>query len=229
MSFPVLSESLGHPQPFGTEVVPTQARRTSLNTRKHHHEPPWTLQHSTARLQMDHLPSSAHRQRQDRISFLQQTLSSYGSDIMARITRSSKHKVTPASTPTKPAPADADMPIESIEAPTRNKESKEPCQRKPRKKRQRDANYKLKRRGRRQTQQNKAGLATLNLAAPEREKGNKTSQKLADIVLEQRAEIDRLRKQLHGDTKSSEDSAAAASPNDSAPSGLQRRQRKTIA
>ncbi|KAJ4418240.1 hypothetical protein N0V82_005715 [Gnomoniopsis sp. IMI 355080] len=158
---------------------------------------------------------------------------------MARVTRSSKHKATPTptptSTPTKPAKADADTAIESVETATRNKDSKGPYQRKPRKRRSRDVKYKIKKR-QQKSGEKRESPATLQFTKAEREslraglQGNENAQKLADIVFEQRAEIDRLGKQLKGDIKSSEDAAAMSAPsNDPAQVGARHRQPKTVA
>lgn len=182
----------------------------------------------------DHPQWPGHEQRDLGTVPLHQTLLNYGSDIMARITRSSRYKTTatPTLTPTKPATTDADTPIDSVETAIRNKDSKGPYTRQPRKRRQRDAKYKIKKRTK-QVEGKKEALGTLNLPNVEKETlragvhGNKTAQKLVDAILEQRAELDRLAKQLNGDSKNSQDSTAASS-NDSAPIGSRQRQRKTI-
>lgn len=158
---------------------------------------------------------------------------------MARVTRSSKHKATPTptptSTPTKPIKADVDTPIDSVEIANGKKDSKGPYQRKPRKKRSRDVKYKIKKRQQKSGERREA-LASLQFTKAEQEslhaglQGNKNAQKLADVVFEQRAEIDRLGKQLKHDVKSSEDSAAISAPsNDSAQVGARHRQPKTVA
>lgn len=174
-------------------------------------------------------PSTAHQQqrpRQTRISALQHGLLSYGSDIMARVTRSSKHKATPAPTPTKPAKADADTPLASVEAAPRNGDRKGPYQRKPRNKRQRDAIYKRKKR-----RQTPGGTGTERETARGRLPGNnkKTSKLLPEAISAQRAEIERLRSQLHGERLKSSETSAAASPNNSARAGPQQRQSNTLA
>lgn len=138
---------------------------------------------------------------------------------MARVTRSSKHKATPTATPTKSAKAHADTPIESIESATGKKDTKGPYQRKPRKNRSRDVKYKIKKRQQKSGGKREA-LASLDLTKAEREtlragiQGNKTAQKLADVVLEQRAEIDRLGKQPNGNSKDSEELAVTSAPSD---------------
>lgn len=157
---------------------------------------------------LDDLHSLGHHQSQNPISSFHKALLSYGGDIMARVTRSSKHKATPTptptQTPTKPGKTDADTPLVSIETSTRNKDrvTKGPYQRQPRKKRSRDVKYKMKKKQQKSHGKREA-LASLSLTKAQREalraelQGNKAAQKLADVVLEQQVEIDRLGKQLN--------------------------------
>lgn len=171
----------------------------------------------------------------NRTSFLQRAASWLDTDLMARVTRSSKRvETTPTATPSKAAAAkaDPDTPIASVEVPAKNKDSNGPYARKPRKRRQRDIQYKKKKRAQGfELQREKVNK--LKLPEPEHEAlragiGSQTaSQKLSSLVLEQRAEIDRLRKQLNGGSKTSEEKAAFTH-NDSAPGGSGRRQRKPI-
>lgn len=200
---------------------------------------------STAQAQMDQQPPSTPAlsfatpdpsSQTKRTSLLQRATSWLGNDIMARVTRSSKLKATPISTPTKTvkAEADPDTPIASVEAPAGKKGGKGPYARKPRKQRQRDLEYKKKKRAQ-QMELKSEKLKGLKLDSAERKAlragihGDSTSEKLSDVVLEQRAEIARLKKKLNGDNKSSEETAAT-SPNASARAGTGgRRQRTTIA
>lgn len=170
---------------------------------------------------MDHSPLNdlqlpGPQQHQNRISSLHRAFLSYGGDIMARVTRSSKHKATPTptQTPTKPVKTDADTPIGSIETSTRkstrknDRVTKGPYKRQPRKKRSRDVKYKMKKRQQKSYGKREA-LASLSLTKAQREalraelQGNKAGQKLADVILEQQEEIDRLGKQLNRDHQSS--------------------------
>ncbi|KAJ4387528.1 hypothetical protein N0V93_008123 [Gnomoniopsis smithogilvyi] len=183
----------------------------------------------------DQLQLPRSQERQNRISSLPKSLLTFGGDIMARVTRSSAHKATPTPTPTKPADADADTLIESIETTTRRKDSQGPYQRKPRKKRSRDVKYKIKKRQLKSGEKREA-LDSLDLPKAEQEslragsQGNKTAQKLVDVVLKQRAEINRLEKQLNGDIQDSEDSAVTPAPsNDPTEAGSRHRQAKTAA
>lgn len=177
---------------------------------------------------------------------------------MARVTRSGKRiAATPTATPSKAAPEkividlvsdttntpntpnepgtpiDPDTPIASVEVPSLKKESKGPYARKPRKRRQRDVKYKNKMKAKGVGLQQEK-LQKLKLPQPEREAlragihGPSTSQKLSSIVLEQRAEIARLRKQLQGDSKSSQEKATTSHTGSAAQAGTGKRQRKSI-
>lgn len=185
---------------------------------------------------LDHLHSPGYQQRQTRISSLHQTFLSYGGDIMARVTRSSKQKATPSptQTPTKPVKTNADTPIKSVEKSPqhKNRVTKGPYQRQPRKKRSRDVSYKIKKRQQKARGKREA-LASLSLTKAQREtlraelQGNNTAKKLADVVLEQQAEIDRLGKQLNRDIQTPEEPANPSI--DSPQAGSRHRQPKTAA
>lgn len=152
---------------------------------------------------------------------------------MARVTRSSKLKATPLSTPTKSpaatAKADPDTPIASVEIPAPKKDTKGPYARKPRKKRTRDAIYKKKTRAQALEVRSKK-LGKLKLDPAERDAlragvhGHIASKKMSDALLEQRAEIARLRKQLNDSSKE----APATSPANGSTPAAKRRQEAWI-
>lgn len=136
---------------------------------------------------------------------------------MARVTRSSKQLATPTptQTPTKPVKTNADTPIKSIEKSPQDKDrgTKGPYKRQPRKKRPRDVKYKIKKRQQKARGKREA-LASLSLTEAQREalraelQGSKTAKDLADIVLEQQEEIDRLGKHFNREAQTTEEPAA---------------------